>query len=148
MTTFVEVVLRSLPMLCAALGASLVGFASGAVLAVWLGHTERSRQEIEVLRNVIRGYGWKDAEFAAALGVTEHQLSRIFAGREALNFHRLADLPEPFRAKWDAARAALRGARVYEREDLEFFRGLATLSRPEMLKMTLPIAVASMRKEG
>lgn len=140
-----SILVQSLPLVFAGLVAAAVGFGLGAFLATWVGHTERSRQEIAILRSVIRGYGWKDAEFAAAIGVTEHQLSRIFSGTDALNFHRLADLPEPFRAKWDAARAATRGARIFESDELAFVRALAELPRPQMLKMTAPLRL---RKEA
>lgn len=139
----------SMPLLITALTWTL-----GLVLALWMGHTDRSREEIAILRSVIRGYidpktgcPWNEKVFAAQIGVSDHTLSRIFAGTEALNFHRLADLPMAFRQKWDAARAAARGARVYEADELAFFRGLSTLPRRRrMLTMTAP--VFQLRKEA
>lgn len=133
---------------------TLATVAFAAWLAVWMGHTDRSREEINILRSVIRGYvdpetrsAWNEKVFADAIGVSHHQLSRIFNGQESLNFHRLADLPESFRRKWDAARAEARGARVYEADELAFFRGLATLPRKaRMLKMSAPVLPA--RKEA
>lgn len=132
----------------------LVSVTCGAVLAAWVEHTERSRQEIAILRAVIAGYTdpasgcrWNEKVFAAAIGVSSHQLSRIFNGSDALNFHRLADLPDAFRQKWDAAKAEARGARVYEADDLAFFRGLATLPKKvRMVKMSAPLL--SVRKEA
>ena len=126
----------------------------GIVLAMWMGHTDRSREEIAILRSVIGGYvdpengeRWNEKVFAARIGVSDHQLSRIFAGTVALNFHRLADLPITFRQQWDKARAAARGARVYEADELAFFRGLSTLpQRRRMLQMSAP--VFQLRKEA
>lgn len=127
---------------------SAITMALAVLLATWVGHTDRSREEIAILRAVIRGYidpetgcTWNDKVFAARIGVSEYQLSRIFSGRDALNFHRLADLPEAFRAQWDAARAAARGARIYESEELAFFRGIGAALPPRRraLRMTAPL---------
>lgn len=117
--------------------------------AVWLGHTDRSREEIRILRSVIGGYidetgsRWNEKVFAAAIGISAHQLSRIWAGREALNFLRLAELPDDFKKKWAKAQAEARGARLYERDEVELWRGVG---RAEMLKMTLP--TPALRKEA
>jgi transcriptional regulator with XRE-family HTH domain len=124
----------SLPLLI-----TLATVALGAFLAVWMGHTDRSREEVAILRAVIKGYGWKDAEFADAIGVSEPHLSRIFSGQEALNAHRCADLPLAFRQTWDAAKVAARGGRIYEADEIAFIRDLAALPKKlRMLKMAVP----------
>lgn len=142
----IDLLLTWCPVLMPSLGTlALIGL---ALMALWRGHTERSREEVAILRRTIARLGWKESAFAAAIGLTSHQLSRAFAGTNALNAHRLADLPENFRAAWDAERAAARGARIYERDELQFIRGLAELPRPEMVRMTLPLLPNLQRKDG
>lgn len=132
----------SLPLLI-----TIATIACGAFLAAWVGHTDRSREEIAILRAVIKGYGWKDVEFATAIGVSEYQLSRIFSGTDALNVHRCADLPLAFRQKWDAAKVEARGGRIYEADEIAFIRELASLPKKlRMVKMSSP--AFPLRKEA
>lgn len=80
--------------------------------------------------------GWSRKEFAAKLGITPARFSKFLSGESPLAVDRLWALPEMFQVQYDAARAALRGARVLEPEEIRLIHGFAAMDRPHMLRMT------------
>lgn len=130
--------------------AVVAGFAGAFVgcwaMAVLREHSARSRQQMQAVRLAISRLGWKDQTVAEMLGITTARLSRAWAGIEALNLWRLAELPEEFQLEWVRAQSALLGARVLGPEELALiyaFSEMPHAQRHEMLKVQ-----SSQRQEG
>ena len=104
--------------------------------------SDRMREQVEHILSAMRACNWSKKEFAAHLGIGFPRFSKWVSGESPLDVNRLLALPESFQVAWDAARAQGRGAKVYEREEIEFFRGL---SRVHLVKMAL---TESAKREG
>ena len=113
-----------------------------AALGCALAKSEQVRQQRDALRAVVRRFYAKEEAFAAELGITRQRLWAFFAGTGVLDVQRLWQLSPEFQAEWQQAIAHARGARVYERDELEFFRGIG---RAKLLRMS---AVPVTREEG
>ncbi len=115
-----------------------------SALAAWCGHTARSLTEAKVIRRTVAVLGWKMAEMAERLGISEQQWSRQLAGIEPFNHWRFSDLPDEFQIEYDLQRAKQRGAMLIEREAIAIFQAAAAIPpvvtpNPFTKPVTLPL---------
>lgn len=93
--------------------------------SAWSGHTEQSRRDAQLIADVFTELKWKRDYAAEQMGLTEKELNAQLAGVRPLSHWRLLSLPGAFWEKYDAYRAAARGAVVLEPSTLDLIRGLA-----------------------
>lgn len=105
-----------------------------SITAAWTGHTEASRDLAQdVTTGIDTGYDKRESA-AGVMGLHPADLSRQLAGRDPLNFWRLASLNWAFWIAFCAARMARIGGLVLTLEQLTLIKGFAALPK-RMLRM-------------
>lgn len=105
-----------------------------ALIAAWVGHTDVSRELAQDVIAAIDAAFDKRERAAVEMGLHPADLSRQLAGRDPLNFWRLASLGWPFWIAFCAARMARVGGLVLTSEQLTLIKGFAALPK-RMLRM-------------
>lgn len=121
-------------------------FAALVMGAAWLGHTDRSRRDAELIRAACERLDWKLSYVATELlGIGEKPFVRQLAGQDPLNHWRLMNLPDEFHQEYDALKAGDRDAVVLEASHVRLVHGFAEMSKPHMLKLTRPVVLLKER---
>lgn len=105
-----------------------------SVIAAWVGHTDASRELAQDVTTAVDAAYDKREHAAMVMGLHPADLSRQFAGRDPLNFWRLASLGWPFWIAFCVARMARIGGLVLTSEQLTLIKGFAALPK-RMLRM-------------
>lgn len=106
--------------------------------AAWTGHTDASRDLALDVTVAIDAIFNKREGAADAMGLHPADLSRQLAGRDPLNFWRLASLGWPFWIAFCGARMARIGGVVLTSDQLVLVRGFAAMPK-RMARMVLNI---------